>query len=439
MQTYIALLNQATKLHQTIDDLIAGPMQISGQDLLSAAAQASAMVSQARDEATSKARNELELARTLLLGLGATGLLVGIAAAWGIGRQISGGIRRITRTMEELAGGDLTIEPPFLRYKGEFGAMGRALGVFRDSMAEGVRLARQREEADRELRVQHLRFSAALSNMSEALCMFDAAGRLVVGNDRLAGILRLPLESIPLGVTIEGLQQTLTNLAGANATDIQALLYTMLRLQSQGQRIGHVQDLTDGRSLALNFAPVDQDGWLVTFEDITNQRLIEAKIAIERGLRGEKSALLCLDLDKFKGVNDTLGHPVGDRLLREVATRLKDSVRATDTVARLGGDEFAVVKAGIHQPGDCRILAQRLIDSISAPYEFDGHKIIIGTSIGIALVPKDGEDCDDLMKAADMALYRSKAEGRGRCTFFEPAMDPLQQARRAPKLICAEL
>ncbi len=157
-----------------------------------------------------------------------------------------------------------------------------------------------------------------------------------------------------------------------------------------------------------------------------HERLTEA---VARCRRGARYAVLYLDLDHFKAVNDTLGHPVGDALLREVTQRLQRQVREGDTIARLGGDEFAIVQS-ISQPSDSTALAKRVIEAVGAPYEFNGNRVIIGTSIGIAIVPDDGADVDEIIKNADMALYRSKADGRGRYQFFELEMNARMQARR---------
>ena len=152
--------------------------------------------------------------------------------------------------------------------------------------------------------------------------------------------------------------------------------------------------------------------------------------ALARARRGEQFALLCLDLDRFKEINDTLGHPVGDSLLVEVSARLRGQLRETDSLARLGGDEFAIIQSGLTTPNDSASFAQRLIDSISAPYEVDGHTLVVGVSVGIAVAPEDGEQYEDLFKAADMALYRAKAEGRGAWRWFEPEMNERMQTRR---------
>jgi diguanylate cyclase (GGDEF)-like protein len=152
--------------------------------------------------------------------------------------------------------------------------------------------------------------------------------------------------------------------------------------------------------------------------------------ALARALRGDKFALLCLDLDRFKEVNDTLGHPVGDGLLIEVAARLRAQLRDTDTLARLGGDEFAIIQSDLETASDSVALARRLIECVSAPYDIDGHHLVVGVSVGIAVAPEDGAQYEDLLKAADMALYRAKADGRGCWRWFEPEMNARMQMRR---------
>jgi diguanylate cyclase (GGDEF)-like protein len=195
-------------------------------------------------------------------------------------------------------------------------------------------------------------------------------------------------------------------------------------------------------------------GWVATFEDITEWLEAQAKIShmarhdaltnlpnrtlfheqLEQGLRlakpGEQLAVLCLDLDHFKDINDSLGHPIGDALLEEVGRRLAACVGENDTVARLGGDEFAVVQLGRSEEQAATVLAGRLVEVISAPYEIADHQIVIGVSIGISLSPQDGSNPDELLKNADLALYRAKADGRGTYRFFETGMDARAQARR---------
>ena len=154
--------------------------------------------------------------------------------------------------------------------------------------------------------------------------------------------------------------------------------------------------------------------------------------ALARASRREDLvAVHCLDLDRFKTVNDTLGHPIGDALLKAAAERLRRCVREGDTVARLGGDEFAVVQTGLSDPSDATRLATRIVEALAKPFDLQGHQVVIGASVGVAISPNDGSDSAELLKKADMALYRAKADGRGAFHFFERAMDDQLQARRS--------
>ena len=211
--------------------------------------------------------------------------------------------------------------------------------------------------------------------------------------------------------------------------------------------------LLDGRTICIETARLAQ-GLMVTAEDITTQiaeRTLAATEARTDPLTGlgnrlmfreclaeliprtdpaNPVAVLMLDLDRFKPINDTLGHPVGDGLLRLVADRLRSSLGEHDKAARLGGDEFAIVQIGQHQPQAAAALAERLVDLVGRSYLLDGHIIDIGASVGVALTPDDGQDYDDVVKHADLALYRAKQDGRGTFRFFEPAMNEQMQARR---------
>jgi diguanylate cyclase (GGDEF)-like protein len=215
------------------------------------------------------------------------------------------------------------------------------------------------------------------------------------------------------------------------------------------------QELMDGRIVAVSQKPMQDGGWVAVHEDITERRRAEAKIAhlarhdmltnlpnrvlfrehledaFDRIQPGHGFAVHCLDLDHFKTVNDTLGHPIGDELLKLVAARLIEAVAKTDFIARIGGDEFAVVQTKVSRPEQCSQLAARIVELISKPYDIDGRHIVIGTSIGIAIAPNDGANPDLLLKNADMALYLAKADGRGTHRFFEREMDKRLQTRRA--------
>jgi diguanylate cyclase (GGDEF)-like protein/PAS domain S-box-containing protein len=221
-------------------------------------------------------------------------------------------------------------------------------------------------------------------------------------------------------------------------------------LKADGSEI-HV--LTFGRRVAFD----GRDGYLVAVVDITERRKAEARIAhmahhdgltnlpnrdfyqdrlrqaLERS-QPKRVAVLCVDLDLFKNVNDAFGHPMGDRLLKAVAERLRAEVRGDNVVARLGGDEFAIVLGSNVSPNEVSDFSDRLIRLLSDRYDIDGCELIVGASIGIALSPGDGDTCEELMRNADMALYRAKADGGGVHRFFEREMDRQAQKRRDMEL-----
>ncbi|TXJ14011.1 MAG: EAL domain-containing protein [Afipia sp.] len=212
-----------------------------------------------------------------------------------------------------------------------------------------------------------------------------------------------------------------------------------------------IEVLTFGRRVTFE----GRDCFLVSAVDITERRRAEARIAymahhdgltnlpnrvmFQERLRhdlernhpaGKNVAVLCIDLDLFKNVNDSFGHPVGDKLLIEVAQRLAESVRGGNLVARLGGDEFAMILAANVSPNEVSAQAAQIIEMVSAPYRIDGLEVVIGASIGIAISPGDGGTAEELLRNADMALYRAKSEGGGVHHFFEKEMDRLAQRRR---------
>jgi diguanylate cyclase (GGDEF)-like protein/PAS domain S-box-containing protein len=194
--------------------------------------------------------------------------------------------------------------------------------------------------------------------------------------------------------------------------------------------LGVFIDVTDRRLAEERLAQAARHDALT---DLPNRTLFRERLdeALARSRRGEGFAVLCLDLDRFKEVNDTLGHALGDRLLVQVAARIAGEVRQTDTLSRLGGDEFAILQTRVDAPVCSEKMAQRLVAKISQPYELDGHLIHVGVSVGIALAPADGGDHDALMRAADMALYQAKGDGRGCFAFFNPEMNARMQTRRA--------
>jgi diguanylate cyclase (GGDEF)-like protein len=213
-------------------------------------------------------------------------------------------------------------------------------------------------------------------------------------------------------------------------------------------------ELANGRIFEIHHRPMPDGGWVATHDDITERRRAEAKVAymahhdmltdlpnrtllterlaeaVARTHCGEMIAFHLFDLDHFKDVNDTLGHPAGDKLLRQAARRLRDLIGDGDTLARMGGDEFAIVQGGLTHPLEAAVLAKRVVQAINTPFDIDGHEVIVGASIGIAVCPVDGEQGEELIRNADLALYRSKAEGRCTYRFFEPGMDGQMKIRR---------
>ena len=307
-----------------------------------------------------------------------------------------------------------------------------------------------------ELRQQKMLLDTALENMSQGLCMFDADGRIVLYNERYAALMDLdplPRKGQSLVETLE-----LQKAAGQWKGDAPQYVAELIAEMRAGRTIDRVIVRTS-RSIRVVHEPMPNGGWVATFEDITEWEKAQQQIhhmarhdaltnlpnrtlfreRLERALhlakRGDQLAVFCLDLDHFKTINDSLGHPVGDGLLREVARRLSACVTEDDTVARLGGDEFAVVQfcRGC-DPTVPSALASRLVESISAPYEVAGHQLVIGVSVGVSLAPDDGDNPDQLLKNADLALYRAKADGRGTYRFFEAGMDARAQARRMLEL-----
>jgi diguanylate cyclase (GGDEF)-like protein len=300
---------------------------------------------------------------------------------------------------------------------------------------------------------QRILLDAALENMSQGLAMFDADGRVTLCNERYARMTEVPYAAVQ-GQSLLDLFK-LRKAAGNFPDDPQEVFMRILAEMRLGKSAMRIMQTLKGRSIRVIEEPMSGGGWVATLEDITAWREAQEKLAylahhdpltslpnrtkfredLEQTLlrvnRDGRVAVLCLDLDHFKEINDSLGHPIGDDLLKDVASRLRTSVREGDTVARLGGDEFAIVQAGTDlQASESSSLAERLVEIVGAPYAIHGHQLNIGVSIGIAFAPNDGEDPDQLLKNADMALYRAKEDGRGTYRFFEPGMDARAQARR---------
>ncbi len=195
-----------------------------------------------------------------------------------------------------------------------------------------------------------------------------------------------------------------------------------------------LMDITERKRAEMRLAFMAQHDSLTGLPNRNSLRRRLDDMLVHTRRTADKVAVLFLGIDSFKAVNDTLGHAVGDKLLRGVARRLRSSLRDEDVAARLNSDEFAIVQAGITRPEDVVLLAKRLLGAISEPYLLDGHSVLIGASIGIAVAPGDGDDSEKLLMNADMALSRAKNDSRGTFSFFESGMDARAQARRKIEL-----
>jgi diguanylate cyclase (GGDEF)-like protein len=302
---------------------------------------------------------------------------------------------------------------------------------------------------------QNMRFEAAINNMRQGLCMFDRHERLVICNTPYATMYSLPVSLMVPGTTLTQILEFRFQHGAMPKQGREAYVSSRRVLVANRSAVREDVELEDGRIISCQHQPMADGGWVATHEDITEQRQIEARVRhlarhdaltdlpnrvllreemdkLEARIqRQEMVAVLCLDLDHFKAVNDTLGHGIGDQVLVTVAQRLREASRETDVVARLGGDEFAILVHSLDSPSDAAVIAARIVRSLTQPMQIDGHQVLIGTSIGIAVAPIDGQDAETLLRNADIALYRAKSVGRGDFHFFEKGMDEALHHRRA--------
>jgi len=296
------------------------------------------------------------------------------------------------------------------------------------------------------------RLDTAINNMTQGLLMFDSSHRLVVANQRYVEMFGVSTEVVKPGCTLQDLLNHRKEI-GSFKGDVDAYCATLFRKMAQGEIFQTILETADGGSIQVSYRPLPRGGWVTTLEDITERRRVEDRIThlahydaltdlpnralfheqlkreLARIAPGEQLAVLYIDIDEFKSVNDTLGHLIGDELLKSVAVSLGRCVRDTDFVARLGGDEFAIVQTGIRTADDVTGLVTRVLDTIREPYECLGHQVTTDASIGIALAPQHGADLDQILKNADLAMYAAKSAGRRTYRFFEPEMDARARAR----------
>ncbi|MFC0388427.1 putative bifunctional diguanylate cyclase/phosphodiesterase [Muricoccus vinaceus] len=307
------------------------------------------------------------------------------------------------------------------------------------------------EARDAELLRQNRLFEAALNNMSHGLGMFDEKHRLIVSNRRFSEIFRLPAGLARPGASAEELLRTAGTCHGFGERATEAAWAQHQELASRSKAATFVCEDDEGRSLSVSQQPLADGGWVATYEDVTDSRRAESRIRhlanhdaltglpnrrrfnerlAEAIQAGSKLAVLFLDLDQFKNVNDTLGHQAGDELLRSAANRIRGCVREVDLIARQGGDEFAVLIEGeACRPERVEALAKRIVDVLALPFDLSGYQASVGVSIGIATALDAAASADSILKHADVALYSAKAAGRGTFRVFEASMAADLQAR----------
>ena len=294
----------------------------------------------------------------------------------------------------------------------------------------------------------HRQLDVALNNMGRGLSMFDANARLIICNRMYQELYGLPDKLTRPGTPLAALvRHHVLRETGRDDTDElekeRVWIEHHVAEMARGKSFSHTQYLKNGRIVLVSNQPLQEGGWVDIQEDITEKHHAEEKIdwlakhdtltevANRHQFREQLGnwtagvqtvpsfALHSVDLDHFKDVNDTFGHPVGDSILKSVATRLRKVLRGSDLVARLGGDEFAILQAHAEHK-EATGLAARIVDALTEPHIISGNKITMGGSIGIALAPEHGNNPEELMKNADLGLYAAKKSGRGGFVFFRP-------------------
>jgi diguanylate cyclase (GGDEF)-like protein len=324
------------------------------------------------------------------------------------------------------------------------------------AVAAGLLLRRDRL-TDQRLAAERRQLSIAVNNIPQGLVLYDASARIIICNQPYLDMFGLSPEVAKPGCSMQRLIAHRKE-TGSFDGDVDAFCNAIIQTVRLGKATRQLTEAPGGRAIEIINRPLKGGGWVATIEDITERTRADEKIAhlahydgltdlpnrllfrerleaLLKAIRpGEQLAVLYIDIDEFKSVNDALGHPTGDELLKGVAERLRGCLKETDVAARLGGDEFAVIQTAIKDRSETTRLVDEIHSAIRQPMECMGHLITTDASIGIALAPGDGVDLDQLLRNADLALYGAKGDGRRTHRFFEAGMDHRARARRSLEL-----
>ena len=306
---------------------------------------------------------------------------------------------------------------------------------------------------ERDLQAQNVRFDIAINNMTQGLLLFDPSERLIVCNQSYMAMYGLSPDAVKPGIGLRDLVAYRKEIGSFNG-EVDEYCTALSRSIAAGKTSHHLTQTPDGRTILIVNKPVGSGGWVATHEDITERRRAEEQIRhlahydgltdlpnralfherlreeLARATPGQQLAVLYIDIDEFKNVNDSLGHQVGDELLKSVARVLCLHAKPNEFIARLGGDEFAIMQTGVENQAEITGLVTRIFEAIRAPFECLGHQVTTDASVGIAVAPQHGPDLDQILKNADLAMYAAKSAGRRTWRFFESQMDARVKARR---------
>ncbi|MGX1108357.1 diguanylate cyclase (GGDEF)-like protein [Bradyrhizobium elkanii] len=318
-------------------------------------------------------------------------------------------------------------------------------------------LLKRHEISDERLATERRNLMTAVNNIPQGLVLYDASARIIICNRPYIEMFGLSPDVAKPGCTMHRLiahrQET-----GSFDGDVDDFCDAIMGNVKLGRATRQLTQAPGGRAIEIVNKPLPEGGWVATIQDITERTRTENKIAhmahydaltdlpnrvlfrerLERALRAirpdQQLAVMYIDIDEFKAVNDALGHQIGDELLRAIADRLRTCVGGTDVAARLGGDEFAVIQTVVRDQTETMQLLAAIYQAIRRPIDCSGHLITTDASIGIAVAPADGLDIDQLLRNADLALYGAKSDGRRTYRFFETGMDARAKARRSLEL-----